>query len=289
MNEQLNRYQLRNRYQFKGSLVMLTALHIGGGNKYTLSQSDSPVVLTPTGIPFIPGSSFKGALRSTIEKLVPSLPAAAQLTSCGLPSKEDRQNPCPTAHYSSLAQWRRDVQMTQGTGAVDELMDNELKALCHTCQLFGSPIAAARVNIQDLYIPKEQWSGVIQIRDGVAIDRDSEKARDHLKYDFEVVPASTSFDLTITLENATQQDLQLISVGLSEFVHGEGALGGLRSRGLGVCRLENLMVSTLELENLNNEVERNRRLKNYLLERKFAEEIEGRKFLADYIGTLFND
>jgi len=30
-------------------------------------------------------------------------------------------------------------------------------------------------------------------------------------------------------------------------------------------------------------------LKNYLLNRQFAEEIEGQKFLAQYIGTLFND
>ena len=68
-----NRYELRNRYVFKGQLVMQTALHIGGG-RVTLSSSDSPVVLTPDQKPFIPGSSFKGALRSTVEKIVPSLP-----------------------------------------------------------------------------------------------------------------------------------------------------------------------------------------------------------------------
>src|SRR6266567_2785993 len=69
-NRYENRYQLRNRYHFKGRLVMQTALHIGGG-KVTLSSSDSPVVLTPDQKPFIPGSSFKGALRSTVEKIVP--------------------------------------------------------------------------------------------------------------------------------------------------------------------------------------------------------------------------
>src|SRR5436305_13506961 len=72
------RYELRNRYKFTGQLVMQTALHIGGG-KVTLSHSDSPVVLTPENIPFIPGSSFKGALRSTVEKIVPSLPEEAGL------------------------------------------------------------------------------------------------------------------------------------------------------------------------------------------------------------------
>jgi hypothetical protein len=87
--------------------------------------------------------------------------------------------------------------------------------------------------VDDLYLSSEGWGDIIQTRDGVAIDRDSEKAKDRLKYDFEVVPASASFDLRIVLENATPQDLQLISVGLSEFVHGFGVIGGKRSRGLG--------------------------------------------------------
>src|SRR6202140_1404233 len=68
-----NRYALRNRYVFRGKLVMQTALHIGGG-RVTLSSSDSPVMLTPDQKPFIPGSSFKGALRSAVEKLASALP-----------------------------------------------------------------------------------------------------------------------------------------------------------------------------------------------------------------------
>src|SRR6266576_4372378 len=82
------RYEVHNRYLFEGQLVMQTALHIGGG-KVTLSHSDSPVVLTPEEIPFIPGSSFKGALRSTVEKLVPGLPG--NWFSCGLIQLSDEE------------------------------------------------------------------------------------------------------------------------------------------------------------------------------------------------------
>src|SRR5438876_7887779 len=81
IKEHSNRYTLRNRYLFKGSLVLQTALHIGGG-RGTLSGSNDPVVLTPEVVPFIPGASFKGSLRSTVEKLVPSL--APDLFSCAL-------------------------------------------------------------------------------------------------------------------------------------------------------------------------------------------------------------
>src|SRR6266705_5663978 len=96
-------------------------------------------------------------------------------------------------------------------------------------------------------MPKKEWHGVLEVRDGVAIDRDTEKAKDRLKYDFEVVPASTTFKLEILLENATKRDIQLLCVGLSEFVHGFGVVGGKRSRGLGVAQLEGLQVSALEL------------------------------------------
>src|SRR2546425_34128 len=245
-----NRYALRNRFVFTGRLVMRTALHIGGG-KVTLSSSDSPVVLTPEQKPYIPGSSFKGALRSTIEKIVPGL---LGFSSCALidlsndemkaleGNREAIKNICPTVRQSEVARRRRDEP-----NKTSEIQQEILKELCDTCLLFGSPFTAARLNVNDLYMPKEEWGGVLQIRDGVAIDRDSEKAKDRLKYDFEVVPASATFDLEIMLENATKKDLQLLCVGLSEFVHGFGVIGGKRSRGLGVATLESLSVSALEL------------------------------------------
>src|SRR2546423_13036616 len=99
--------ELRNRYLFEGLLEMDTAFHIGGG-KVTLSYTDSPVVLTPEGLPFIPGSSFKGTLRSTIEKMVASLPTDLGLHSCGLPTKEMPDETCPTARQDGIRKKRRD-------------------------------------------------------------------------------------------------------------------------------------------------------------------------------------
>ncbi len=294
-----NRYELRNRYLFRGKIVMQTALHIGGG-KITLSDSNSPIVLTPDQKPFIPGSSFKGALRSTIEKLVPGLPAAANLSSCALIDRsadeivlspvEKGQPPrwpgevCPTSWQDGLTRLKREHPEWE-----KQITASAFENLCSTCRLFGSPFAAARLNINDLYMPADDWAGVIQIRDGVAIDRDSEKAKDRLKYDFEVVPASAEFALEITLENATEQDLQMLCVGLSEFVHGFGVIGGKRSRGLGVSRLEELVVWELQLEGVE-EAERNRRLLGFLLRKQFSRaEIPGEQFLQEHIEKLFSE
>src|SRR5437764_11881264 len=114
VNRPTNRYDLQNRYVFEGQLVMKTALHIGGG-KFTLSSSDSPVVLTPENIPFIPGSSFKGALRSVVEKLVPGLPG--DVFTCALmelsreeerAARQRREKVCSTARQEAIARDRRD-------------------------------------------------------------------------------------------------------------------------------------------------------------------------------------
>ena len=290
MAELANRYELRNRYVFTGKLVMLTAFHIGGGvGRMTSSSSDSPVVLTTEEIPFIPGSSFKGVLRSTVEKLVPMLPG--DWFSCGLiqlsddeakEAQDQGKRICPTAWSGDIAQEKR-----KNPGRAEEILEKARERLCATCKLFGSPLAASRLNINDLYMPLKEWSGVIQVRDGVAIDRDSEKAKDRLKYDFEVVPSGAAFDLEMTLENATEQDLQLLSVGLSEFMHRFGTIGGKRSRGLGVCQLEYLHISELKLTGID-EQKRNQRLRDYLLERKFSREEEnGQAFLNEHISQIF--
>ena len=134
---------------------------------------------------------------------------------------------------------------------------------------------------------------MVQIRDGVAIDRDTEKARDGLKYDFEVVPASATFRLEILLENATKRDLQLLSVGLSEYTHRFGVVGGKRSRGLGVAELKNLEVSALELfeegvaETEVSQEKRLQRMRDFLISKIFSNRVDGQEFLTGYIESIF--
>jgi CRISPR-associated RAMP protein (TIGR02581 family) len=305
--EQNNRYQLRNRYIFEGQFEMETALHIGGGTGI-FSSSDSPVVLTPEQQPFIPGSSFKGSLRSTVEKIVPSLPEELGFSSCALIELTDEESAakfgqrdewpkgvCPTIAQSDLNRLRRkfagqpiepeEIDHKVIRTKEEKVVHDALRNLCDTCLLFGSPFTAARLSINDLYM--SDWNGVIEKRDGVAIDRDSEKAKDRLKYDFEVVPASARFNLKIVLENATPRDLALLCVGLSEFVHGFGAIGGKRSRGLGMVKLIGLQVSALELigEGITPEM-RSQRLRDYLVAGTPAPE-PAEKFLREHIERLF--
>jgi CRISPR-associated RAMP protein (TIGR02581 family) len=228
-------YSLERRYLFEGRLTLTTALHVGGPG--TLSPSDSPVVRTPDGLPFIPGSSFKGTLRSTVEKLAGSIPG---LRTCALMEGAG----CPGAQGAEQHEF--DARRRAGRWTDSQLLEALDAALCDTCKLFGSHYQASRIICYDLY-PLAGEDPVTQIRDGVGIDRDSECAVPQIKYDFEVVESGIDFGLRLQLENPTARDLGLTCAGFVEFTSGFAALGGLRSRGLGHCRLVDLKIAALDL------------------------------------------
>jgi CRISPR/Cas system CSM-associated protein Csm3 (group 7 of RAMP superfamily) len=82
------------------------------------------------------------------------------------------------------------------------------------------------------------WFGQYQERDGVAIDRDTETASEGKLYDYQVVPGGTDFDFKAVVENAEDWELGLLMIGLNQFETEKIPLGGGRSRGLGVVRLD---------------------------------------------------
>lgn len=263
----------QRRYLFTGSLTLKTGLHIGGGAA-ELSPSRNPIIRAPDGQPYIPGSSFKGAFRSAVEKLTPSI----GLASCALAE----QMGCPGAQgaeqraFNEYRQRQRladDELVRRLSAGVDLDVETPREApggggkqrkrvqLCRTCMLFGSNYLAARIAFSDLYLEGES-EAVVQVRDGVAIDRDSEKQVPGLLYDYEVVAPSLSFGLEVMLEDPDEIDLGLTCLGLQEFASGFVSLGGKRSRGLGRCTLANLQIYALDL---TDERERAQRLRRYLL------------------------
>ena len=261
---------MRRKYVFTGKLELKSAMHIGGGD-INLRGTDSPVVLTPEGEPFIPGSSFKGVFRSTVEKLVGVIP---NQTTCYL---SEGEGDCPTASQEKFNNRRRN-----GNWSEAELVTVLSDELCDTCKLFGSPFSASKIFFSDLYV--DEWAEATQVRDGVAIDRDSERAVDGLKYDYEVVSVGSIFKLEIVLEGPSDTDLHLACMGLNEFASGMGGIGGMRSRGLGNCQVIELTGYELDMTDFDQ-------LRRYLigqtLEDKMKKINNMDSFLEDHIGALF--
>ncbi len=61
--------KLKNIREIKGKITLQSGLHIGAGNtEMRIGGTDNPIVKHPhTNEPFIPGSSFKGKVRSLLE------------------------------------------------------------------------------------------------------------------------------------------------------------------------------------------------------------------------------
>lgn len=248
--------RLQSKYRFTGWLVFETAFRIGSGRAGE-SGSDLGVLLDPQGVPILPGSSLKGKFRSTVERLSYLLGMSACLL-----DRDVSQVNC----VSDVQYFHQVNDQLKGKSCKERYEwvgpePRHHKQVCDVCWLFGSPLSGSRIFFQDGSILKDDnkakdesplkeldarpWNNVIERRDGVVIDRDSERARDSLKYDFEVVPARTTFEVNIEVENPSDAELALFAIGLNEWQEGI-RLGGGVSRGLGFARLHAVKMAKVD-------------------------------------------
>ena len=290
MNSQLSRTDLKSRYRVSGNLVLDTALHLGGGRN-PAKGTDSPILRDGYGKPYIPGSSIKGALRAAVERIVPNLsisacalfPAAENernedavpkneeeaKTFCLTPLREEH----PTRKaYRELEEGlskplsrelKQKVEKHLRNGAynlkerepiTEELLLGMLENnLCEVCKAFGAPFISSSIYFHDASIDESKWLGLTQVRDGVGIDRDSGRAVDRIKYDYEIVPPQTVFNFSMTIETGEPMALGLAALALHELQQGNVPLGGIRSRGLGRCHLESeaTTIDVLDFDNID--------------------------------------
>ena len=236
-------FRLRSKTRVTADLVFETAWRIGSGREGQ-TMSDLGVVLDPLGQPVLPGSSLKGRLRSTCETLA----GALHLTACML-SREASGVNCASDvnYYGNVREEYRDASR-QGLESRLQWID---KHTCDVCKLFGSPVQAGRLRVTDGAV--REWASVIQVRDGVVIDRDSQTAVDGLKYDYEVIPPGSRFKLHIEVDNPRDQDLALLGAAIFDWCSGS-SIGGFTSRGLGRFHLKQIRLLGLDMDDLKQRV-----------------------------------
>jgi len=258
-----------SRLHLRGRLTFATSFRIGAGRSIAVDEPDLPVLRTADGLPYIPGSSLKGALRSYVEAVLRTIQTLPDVrdrnlacTAVGKPGRRPDDDPFPHLclfqnEVSRLKEvhpeeWherlepllrdrlpdpdrlRQDLARKGREGVVDET----LRALsCWTCRVLGAPWLGSKVLIKDLFLDEETFYAT-EVRDGVAIDRDTGRVAGTLKYRFEAVPAGATFHLEILVENASEAELGLLWIGIRALERGEVLLGGARSRGLGWCQLQ---------------------------------------------------
>lgn len=213
----------KSRLELGGTLTTVTALRISQGRSTEPIGSDLPVVKDSLGHPLIPGSSFKGAMRSRLESFLRGINPELAIDPNELVGLDQQR-------------WLKELKLehTDDEALTQTLLDQtDLASL-----VFGSPWSAGKFQIRDLTVLPDTWFGQYQERDGVSIDRDTETAAKGKLYDFQVVPAGTPFHFKAVVENAEEWELGLIMIGLHQFENEMIPLGGGCSRGLGVVKLE---------------------------------------------------
>jgi len=220
-----------NRWEITGKITLVTPLRIGGGqNAGAYSLSQSPVLLsydaqTQTAQPYVPGSSLKGVLRSTMERIVRTLNEKKSCIAVG-----DRR-------------------------AVNNVLCG--KSDCVPCSIFGSQKSGASIRVQDAYLCNDvRFGDVLDERPHCATVYDSRtdpyemqmERRGNFKVPKtilrmeEVVAANTSFDLNINIDSVNDRDVGLLLLTLEEFNYKRCHLGGGVSRGHGFADIEDLKV-----------------------------------------------
>jgi CRISPR-associated RAMP protein (TIGR02581 family) len=224
----------KNRLELTGKLTTITALRISAGRSTEPIGSDLPVIKDALGRPFIPGSSFKGALRSRLESFLRGI-LGNNPKLVGNPSINDEWS----LTSKELAKFKMNELKNLNSQEKENCLHQYiLENTDLISSLFGSSWIASKFQVRDLMVDTNTWFGQYQERDGVAIDRDTETASEGKLYDYQVVPGGTDFDFKAVVENAEDWELGLLMIGLHQFETEQIPLGGGRSRGLGVVRLD---------------------------------------------------
>lgn len=202
-----------------------TAVHIGSGKGG--ETTDAPLRRDAQGRIVLPGTAIAGALRTTATRLAPRMNLDSQNPFCAAIDKgktELKPCACPVCHLFG--------DLHPGTE------ENTEKVKTHASHLW----------IYDAPLAEDQAAAFV--RDGVGIDRASgaSASAGAAKFDLEVLPAGTSFDLRMELREPFEQDMMLLAATLAEWQAGRGRLGGRTARGLGAFILNGLQCSTIDLQ-----------------------------------------
>ncbi len=267
-----NNNMFKRKVKITGKLVFETAFHIGSGKEGELA-TNMGVLLEPDGRPILPGSTLKGNFRTFAERLSGYLGLKACLLDSDLSGID-----CVSGDEDYQKNVRKKFEeLIRKTGKNKEKEKLELlkKHTCHVCKLFGSSLHTSRIFFSDGGLL--DWGRVLQVRDGVCIDRDTETARNGAKYDFEVVPRGAEFLITIDMENPEDSELALAGAVLAEWENGF-RMGGFTSRGLGKAYLANKKVEEIDYTKPDQ-------LKAYLVKHEMA---DAGSLLADCLELFLN-
>lgn len=182
---------------------------------------------------FIPGSSLKGVVRASAERVLRSLaPEHGERLAC---------DPLHHAGDCQKAASRLGDDIAGRRTGADEAhpMAAVHRMLCLACRTFGSQALASRVRLEDAIPPDADALGLAnrtEVRAGVSIDRRTGGPARGKLFESEVVTGGT-FQTQIHLDNVQLWQVALLGFVLEDLDAGLIRLGSAKTRGLGAFRV----------------------------------------------------
>jgi CRISPR-associated protein Csm3 len=225
--------QLVGKLILSGELHCETGLHIGAGKgSLEIGGADNPVVKDAFGLPYIPGSSLRGRIRSLLENAL-GLTAPGELVYL---SKRKGQE--VRIHQSDRPDDEICLLFGRNPGRMDRVAGEALDTRAATparLAIYDAPLDAASITAQ---MRENLDDEITEVKSENAIDRITSQANPRT---LERVPAGARFHVRIVLDVLCEEDKALAA----RLIEGlrlleDDALGGGGSRGSGRVRFANL-------------------------------------------------
>ena len=242
----------KNKYILTGKIVVLNALHIGSGKER--DDRDAPFISLDDNKNFyIPGSTFRGYLSTKLERFLDST------NEFKIKSNGEELSEADVKLIFGYTNLDKEKDENIKKRIVAKFLNREVKNLKDLKSLAG------RIHISEMPVLKDVD---YVTRDGIKIDRNTGATEKGAKFDYDVVPAGTEFELNIELENIENYQLDLIGLALNDILKDNGDLfGGKTSRGIGKCRLKDLKMKYVTSDDKE-------KLRKYIFEGKFPYEVK---------------
>src|SRR5881392_1045622 len=220
----------------EGDLECQTGLHIGAGKgSLEIGGADNPVVKDAFGLPYIPGSSLRGRIRSLLENAL-GLTAPAELVYL---SKRKGQE--VRIHQSDRPDDEICLLFGRNPGRMERVQGETLDTAQATparLAVFDAPLEPESITAQ---MRENLDDELTEVKSENAIDRITSQANPRT---LERVPAGARFHFRIVLDILCDEDRELLPRLLEGLrLLEDDALGGGGSRGSGRIRFANLKLA----------------------------------------------
>jgi CRISPR-associated protein Csm3 len=217
----------------EGEILCQTGLHIGAGKgSLEIGGADNPVVKDAFGIPYIPGSSLRGRLRSLLEQAL-GLAVPAELVYL---SKRKGQE--VRIHQSDRPDDEVCILFGRTPGRIERVTGETAESAIATparLTVYDAPLVLDSITPQ---MRENLDDELTEVKSENAVDRITSQANPRT---LERVPAGARFRFRMVLDVLCEEDKPLLSrVAEALRLLEDDALGGGGSRGSGRIAFQNL-------------------------------------------------